>query len=151
MAKPRMTRVVGIVFALLLGACGSMAGGPFGNTSSPPPQVSRSGSGVVESIDVVRGNDPGLVGALVGAVAGGVLGNQIGAGRGRIVATVAGTVGGAIAGREVERRIATKDQVHKIAVRMYNGERQTIAMDTDADFRVGDRVHIQDGHIYRDR
>jgi outer membrane lipoprotein SlyB len=151
MATQRFSGALCVACALVLGACADMPGMMGGSPSASSSPASYSGSGVVESVELVKGNDPGLVGALIGAVAGGVLGNQLGAGRGRTVATIAGTVGGAVAGREVERRVSTKDQVHKITVRMNNGARQTIAMEHDADFRVGDRVHIENGQIYRDR
>jgi outer membrane lipoprotein SlyB len=138
-----MSAVLGT--AVLTTACTTP--GNVGTTSSAPVQ---SGTGVVESIDIVKGNDPGLIGAIIGGVAGGVVGTQIGSGRGTTVATIAGVLGGAFAGREVERRVQSRDAVHKVVVHMDNGTRQTIAMETAPAVRAGDRVRIDNGQIIRD-
>ena len=122
---------------------------PQSSPSNPNVGV-QPGRGVVESIEVVRGSDPGLIGAIVGGVAGGALGTQIGSGRGTSVATIAGVIGRALAGREVERRVKARESVHKVVVRMENGTRQTVAMETTPMVSVGDRVRIDHGQIVFD-
>ena len=143
------TNAVVIVSLLFLSACGVLDR-RADNTSNIRSQTSiYSGVGTVTAVDIVKGNDPGLVGALIGAIGGGVLGSQIGDGRGKTLATIAGTVGGAVAGREVQRRYASNDDVHKVTVLMENGSYQTIAMDSNPELSVGNRVRIADGQVYR--
>jgi outer membrane lipoprotein SlyB len=108
---------------------------------------SRSGVGVVDSVQVVNRDDPRLIGTIAGGVLGGVLGHQIGGGRGQSAATVAGAVGGAIAGREVEKRVHTKDDVYRVAVRMDDGSFQTFAQETNPNVRAGDRVRVENGIV----
>ena len=151
--KHRKWRELAMGTMIIAASCVTSGCSGLGATATPAPSSStnvQSGSGVVESIDMVKGNDPGLVGAIIGGVAGGALGTQIGSGRGTSVATIAGVIGGALAGREVERRVQSRDNVHKVIVRMDNGVRQTIAMEHTPDVRPGDRVRIDGGHILRE-
>jgi outer membrane lipoprotein SlyB len=143
-ALPRLAAAT--LVCISVAACAPSA--PRSSSTGPTATV-QSGTGTVESVDVVSGKDPGLVGAIVGGVAGGVLGSQVGQGRGTTVATIAGVLGGAIAGREVERRVQNRETVHKIVVRMDNGAYQTIAMEHQPGVRVGDRVRIDGGQIVR--
>ena len=143
------TSAVILVSLLSLSAC-NVLDHRADNASNTRSQTSTySGIGTVTAVDVVKGDDPGLVGALIGAIGGGVLGSQIGDGRGKTLATIAGTVGGAVAGREVQRRYGSRDNVHKVTVLMENGSYQTIAMDSNPELSVGNRVRIADGHVYR--
>ncbi len=110
------------------------------------------GYGTIESIQVTAGREPHQRrrrgrGRVVGALAG----NQIGSGSGRTAATVAGGVGGA-AGRQQHR---TQPQCHggqemyQVNVRMDNGEYRTVVQDSVYDLRVGNRVRMVDGRVYR--
>jgi|APDOM4702015248_1054824.scaffolds.fasta_scaffold129965_1 outer membrane lipoprotein SlyB len=141
--------------ALSLGACDTFdrhsdrSSTSKSSSSKSTASSAVSGVGTVTSIDVVKGDDPGLAGALIGAVAGGVVGSQIGGGKGKTLATIAGTVGGAVVGREVQRRHAAGDQVYKVTVLMENGRYQTIAMDSNPNVEVGERVRIDGGVVYR--
>jgi uncharacterized protein YcfJ len=78
-----------------------------------------------------------------------VLGHQIGSGRGNTAATVAGAVGGAVVGNEVEKRHGGNDY-YRVTVRFRNGREETFAEDTIGDLHVGDRVHLDNGRIFRD-
>lgn len=121
-----------------------------GSTQSSQPQYSEYG--VIDSIQMVRGNASGGVGAgaVVGGVVGGLLGNQVGGGSGKAVATIAGVVGGAMAGNQIEQsnRAQTRD-MYQITVRLNNGGYQTITQDSIADLRIGNRVRIDGNRVYR--
>lgn len=121
-----------------------------GSTQSSQPQYSEYG--VIDSIQMVRGNANGGVGAgaVVGGVVGGLLGNQVGGGSGKAVATIAGVVGGAMAGNQIEQsnRAQTRD-MYQITVRLNNGGYQTITQDSIADLRIGNRVRIEGNRVYR--
>lgn len=141
----------------LLGGCAS---GPFGAPSQPgaragAPASYVTGFGVVESVDVVSGRDPSLLGALIGGVAGGVLGTQVGGGRGQTIATIAGALGGAYAGGayaggDMRHPFSNRDRVAKVTIHMDSGARQTIAMESRPNLQAGDRVVInREGQVLR--
>jgi outer membrane lipoprotein SlyB len=110
-----------------------------------------SGYGTIDSIQVVRapgGTSGG--GAVVGGLVGGLLGNQVGGGTGRTVATVAGAVGGAALGNSVEaNRNANSADMYQISIRMDNGDYRSVTQDSVYDLRVGNRVRMVDGRVYR--
>jgi outer membrane lipoprotein SlyB len=64
---------------------------------------------------------------------------------------VAGGVAGAAIGNSVERNRAAGAgaEVYQINVRMDNGEYRTVNQDSVYDLRVGNRVRIVDGRVYR--
>jgi outer membrane lipoprotein SlyB len=106
--------------------------------------------GRVVAIDVVRG--PGRTsggGAVAGAIVGGVLGHQIGSGRGNDAATVAGAIGGALAGNEIEKR-RNDDELYRIVVQMRDGREAAFTQPSLEGIRVGDRVRVADGRLYRE-
>jgi outer membrane lipoprotein SlyB len=106
--------------------------------------------GRVVAIDVVRG--PGRTsggGAIAGAIVGGVLGHQIGSGRGNDAATVAGAIGGAVAGNEIEKR-RNDDELYRIVVQLRDGREVAFTQPSLDGLRVGDRVRLADGRLYRD-
>lgn len=88
-------------------------------------------------------------GAVLGAVIGAVVGHQIGSGSGRDVATGVGAVGGAIAGNEIERQRRGNDEVYRINVRLDNGSVRDFDYERIDDLRVGDRVKVEGGVLYR--
>ena len=157
--------VLGVVGILTLGGCETM-NDPY-NTSSPGtayPGTVNSGNayseyGVVQSIDLVQQGNTGNtgiggsgigIGTIAGAVVGGVLGNQVGSGTGRAVATVAGAAGGAYVGHELENRQQQRTaDVYRFTIRMNSGSYQTLTQNTNAGFRVGDRVRIDNGFLQR--
>jgi outer membrane lipoprotein SlyB len=110
----------------------------------------RADEGQVEAIEIYRASDnkPVNAGTLIGGIAGGVIGHQIGSGRGNTAATIAGAIGGAVVGNEIEKkqRQATR---YRITVRLDSGSSLIVEDPRDLNLRVGDRVRIADGHIYR--
>ena len=110
-----------------------------------------SDAGRVAAIDVVSG--PGGRtsggGAVAGAIVGGVLGHQIGSGRGNDAATVAGAIGGAVAGNEIERR-RSADEQYRVTVEFRDGRTASFVQGSLNGLRVGDRVRVTDGRLYRD-
>lgn len=143
--------LLAVVCALgLLGACAT----PYqpqvvSDTRYPSQYVAY---GVVETIQQSAGGiaNTGIgAGTVIGGVVGGVLGNQIGGGTGKTIATVAGVAGGALIGREVDKSRQGNNLTYTIGVRLNNGEMQTIHLDGISDLRVGDRVRIENGQLYR--
>lgn len=150
----KLAPVLAVLATVTLGACETM-NSPFQTSSSQPAysDSSYSGSGVVQSIDLVRqstgiGGSGIGIGAIAGAVIGGILGNQIGDGSGQTVATVAGAAGGAYAGHQLERQRQAGD-AYKFSIRMDNGAYQSVTQNTASDIRVGDRVRIDNGVVQR--
>lgn len=90
------------------------------------------------------------LGAVLGGVAGAVVGHQFGGGTGRDVATVAGAVGGAVAGNAIEKnRNPNMSQAYRVTVQLDNGSGRTYDLPTTGDLRIGDRVRIQNGQLFR--
>lgn len=90
------------------------------------------------------------LGAVLGGVAGGVLGHQIGGGTGRDVATVVGVVGGAVAGNAIEKnRAPGVNQSYRVTVQLDNGPARAYDMPSTGDIRIGDRVRVQNGQLFR--
>ncbi|MFD2365898.1 glycine zipper 2TM domain-containing protein [Pseudoduganella sp. GCM10020061] len=105
--------------------------------------------GTIDSITVTRGASSGLgAGAVVGGVVGGLVGSQVGSGSGRTAATAAGAIAGAVAGNEIQKNRNERD-MYQISVRMDNGDYRTVVQDSVADLRVGNRVRVVDGRVYR--
>jgi outer membrane lipoprotein SlyB len=140
---------------MTLVACGS---DPY--SYSEPRYVSSStyynGNGAyndfgrVVAIDVVRGGGRSTgAGAVVGGIVGGVLGHQIGSGRGNDAATVAGAVGGAVVGNEMEKR-RDGDEQYRVVVQFRDGREATFLQDSLNGIRVGDRVRVDGGRLFRD-
>ena len=92
-----------------------------------------------------------ILGAIVGGVAGGLLGNQIGSGGGRAAATVLGAVGGAAVGNHIARNNAgtTTQPGYRITMQSDQGAMRTYEVPATGDLRVGDRVRVDNGVIYR--
>jgi outer membrane lipoprotein SlyB len=137
--------------ALVLAACGSAP-----TSYDEPRYVSSSShrdaadSGRVVAIDVVRGSGGSSgAGAVVGGVLGGVLGHQVGSGRGNDAATVAGAIGGAVVGNEVEKR-RNGDEQYRVTVQLRDGREASFIQDSVGGLRVGDRVRVDAGRLYRE-
>ncbi len=151
-AMNRYGTVLAVAGLLTLGGCETM--NTPSNTSSSGTTSSAnvySGYGVVQSIELVPQGSTGIgIGAIAGAVVGGVLGHQVGGGTGQTAATVAGAAGGAYVGHEMEKRQQQKTaDVYKFSIRMDNGSYQSLTQSTSANFRVGDRVKIENGVMQR--
>ena len=146
--------IVAIAGGLVVAACGSDP------VSYSEPRYVQSGSsygngayndfGRVVAIDVVRGGGRSTgAGAVVGGIVGGVLGHQVGSGRGNDAATVAGAVGGAVVGNELEKR-RDGDEQYRVVVQFRDGREATFVQDSLNGIRVGDRVRVDGGRLYRD-
>jgi outer membrane lipoprotein SlyB len=127
-----------------------------GCASNPAPervtyaqQPEAATYGTIESIQVVQGKASSGVGAVTGGLVGALLGNQVGSGSGRTAATVAGAVGGAVVGNNVENNRNQAVQNYQISVRMDNGDYRIVTQDSVYDLRVGNRVRLVDGRLYR--
>jgi outer membrane lipoprotein SlyB len=106
--------------------------------------------GRVVAIDAVRGQGrTSGGGAIAGAIVGGVLGHQVGSGRGNDVATAAGAIGGAVAGNEIEKR-RNDDDYYRVVVRFQDGREAAFNQPSTEGLRVGDRVRVTDGRLFRD-
>jgi outer membrane lipoprotein SlyB len=138
--------------AVLSGCASTSTSTPYdsGYNSGYNTNVS-SGYGTIDSIQVVRGSgSTSGGGAVVGGLVGALVGNQIGSGSGRTAATVAGAVGGAVVGNKVEaNRNASGQDMYQINIRLDNGEYRSVTQDSVYDLRVGNRVRMVDGRVYR--
>ena len=109
--------------------------------------------GRVSNVEVFRTQEQARgsgVGAILGGVAGAVVGHQIGGGTGKDVATVAGAVGGAVAGNAIERnRNTTVRETYRVSVQLDNGGGRAYDVPSTGDLRIGDRVRIENGLLYR--
>jgi outer membrane lipoprotein SlyB len=105
--------------------------------------------GVVERIDMYRGgsSSPESVGTILGGLAGGLLGHQIGSGSGNTAATIAGAVGGAVVGNQIERSNASDR--YRVVVRLDDGGTLTLSDVAASELRVGDRVEVVNGRVFR--
>ena len=148
-----------VAASAILGGCASTSSQPYYgndgyrdgyNTSSR--DSASAGYGTIESIQVTNteGRTSGA-GAVVGGLVGALAGNQVGSGGGRTAATVAGGVAGAAIGNNVERNRNAGDgqQMYQVNIRLDNGEYRTVVQDSVYDLRVGNRVRIVDGRVYR--
>jgi outer membrane lipoprotein SlyB len=96
---------------------------------------------------VSRVNIPG---AIVGGVAGAVIGNQVGrALGGRDAATVLGGAAGAAVGSQVGTTPTAIDTGYRVTIHTDAGILRTYDVPTTGDLRVGDRVRVENGMIYR--
>lgn len=107
--------------------------------------------GSVSNIDIVpMASRPTGGGAVIGAVIGGVIGSQIGGGSGRAAATGVGVIGGAVIGNNVENNRHRGDsEIYRVGVRYDNGAVGQFDFQRIDDLRVGDRVKVEAGLLYR--
>ena len=162
---PNLTRVTSLVAGSLaiatLAACSSY--GPtygtaptystYPTASSYPVAGTEFGRIVnIEYLPVGTSAPAGnALGAVIGGLAGGILGNQIGSGGGRAAATVLGAVGGAVVGQHLARNSAgvTTQAGYRITMQTDQGGMRTYEVPATGDLRVGDRVRVDNGVIYR--
>lgn len=117
-------------------------------TARPVHRVCNN-CGTVESINQIEvKGEGGYLGAIGGGVVGAILGNQVGQGSGRTAAQIAGALGGAYAGRALEGKSRASSH-YELLVRLQNGTAQTLTFATVPEFRVGDKVRINDGVLVR--
>ncbi len=152
MSRQHPLFTVGAISALaLVTACSSAP--PRNDRIVDPAYVSSPAygqSGQVTSIEVLAmATRPSGAGAIIGAVIGGVVGNQFGSGTGRALATGAGVVGGAVAGNAIENRNKRDDEVYRVGIRLDNGGQRYMDFHRVDDLRVGDRIRLENGQLYR--
>ena len=152
-----------LVLASLM-ACAPMNSTPMSTypaTSTVPNSPNSQGAyieyGRINNVEVIRTQEPtkgpGL-GAVIGGVAGAVVGSQIGSGNGRTAATVIGAVGGAVAGNAIERSRTANPaagESYRVSVQLDNGTLHFYDVASYGDLRIGDRVRIENGQLYRVR
>jgi outer membrane lipoprotein SlyB len=149
-----VTAAVVAASALLTG-CASTSDPYYSNNSAYNSGYNNSaatGYGTIDSIQVVQGErHTSGGGAVVGGLVGALVGNQVGSGNGRTAATVAGGVAGAAIGNNVEanRNANNGRELYQINVRLDNGEYRSVTQDSVYDLRVGNRVRMVDGRVYR--
>jgi outer membrane lipoprotein SlyB len=125
-------------------------GGPYTVYERPAPVVAqRVEYGVVEGLDLYREGSgaPSGLGAIIGGVAGGIIGHQFGSGSGNTAATIGGALVGGLAGNEIQRSSA-RDR-YRIRVRLDSGGTLEVADAGEGQLRVGDRVRVVNGRVYR--
>jgi outer membrane lipoprotein SlyB len=151
MKPTRTLAALALAGSALLGGCASNAGQTYPYSSENYGSQTNTGYGTIESIQVAQGQaSTSGTGAVIGGLVGALAGNQVGSGSGRTAATVAGAVGGAAIGNRVEaNRNAGSAQNYQINVRLDNGEYRSIVQDSIYDLRVGNRVRVVDGRVYR--
>jgi outer membrane lipoprotein SlyB len=148
-----------VAASAILGGCASPSQPYYGNdgyrdgynTTYRDRDSTSAGYGTIESIQVTNAEArTSGAGAIVGGLVGALAGNQVGSGGGRTAATVAGGVAGAAIGNNVERnREANGQQMYQVNIRLDNGEYRTVVQDSVVDLRVGNRVRVVDGRVYR--
>jgi outer membrane lipoprotein SlyB len=140
-----------LIATTVLAGCASNSPQQTSTSYASPSQSNASSYGAIESIQVMRPDNTGSgAGAVVGGLVGGLLGNQVGAGNGKTAATVVGAVGGAVVGNNVEQnRNAQAPDRYQIRVGLNNGDSATVVQDRVDDLRIGDRVRVVDGRVYR--
>jgi outer membrane lipoprotein SlyB len=161
----RMTRLASVAgagaAAAMLAACSVSPTVPL-YTSAPAPVVYPSTAisapaaleyGRVTNIEYFPGgvsrSGVNVPGAILGAVAGAVLGNQVGSGGGRDAATVLGGAAGAAVGSQVGRTQTVTEPVYRITLQTEQGAVRVYDVPATGDLRVGDRVRVDNGMIYR--
>jgi len=134
----------------LLGACSSTKHNDAALDLPSTSGVDTNAYGRVEAIEVEKapGADRFGMGTVMGGLIGGLIANQFGGGNGKLVATAAGAGGGAYAGHELEVKNRPQE-VYRIRVQLDSGDYRVVSQDNDNDLAVGNRVHIDNGHVYR--
>lgn len=163
---PRLTAVLSSgAAAAMLAACVSYPAGPVagpgpGYGPAPYPMHAAPVAGTehgrivnIEYVPVgaVYRRPPNAFGAIVGGIAGALIGNQFGSGGGRAAATVLGGVAGAGIGNAIAHNQAgvVTQPGYRITMQTDQGLIRTYEVPATGDLRVGDRVRVDNGVIYR--
>lgn len=115
---------------------------------TPQPQPAYAQAGRVTDIRRVGGETSGG-GAVIGGVVGAVVGRQFGgSSSARNAGTVLGAVGGALIGNQIERGQNSNGAI-RVSVQFDDGSARAFDYAELGDLRVGDRVRLQNGQLYR--
>jgi outer membrane lipoprotein SlyB len=153
----------GAAAAAMLAACGANPtvplSGPVSTYPSTYPSTASTAPasleyGRVTNIESYQGGTASsginVPGAIMGAVAGAVLGHQIGSGSGRDAATVLGGAAGAALGSQVGKpSTATTGPIFRVSIQTDQGVMRVYDVPATGELRVGDRVRVENGVIYR--
>lgn len=90
-----------------------------------------------------------ILGAVAGAVAGNLAGRAIGGSTTRDTATVLGGAAGAAIGSQAGRSVAPTDPVYRVSIQTDQGLMRIYDVPGTGDLRIGDRVRVENGVIYR--
>lgn len=158
-SKRLVAIVSGGVVAATLAACGTTPVASTYPTTTYPTQtypVAGQEYGRITNIEYLpvgttTSNNSSILGAVVGGIAGGLLGNTVGGGSGRAAATVLGGVAGAAIGSQIARNQAgaTTAPGYRITMVTDQGLTRVYEVPATGDLRVGDRVRVDGGVIYR--
>ena len=162
MKQTRLASVAGgVALAALVSACSTsprvdvtVPAAPVATTVQPVtvPMTVGQEYGRVVNIEYFAGGTasrPNVPGAIIGAVAGALVGNQIGSGSGRAAATVLGGAAGAAVGSQVGGTTSVTAPVYRVTVQTDTGVIRYYDVPATGDLRVGDRVRVDSGIIYR--
>lgn len=140
------------IFALaLVAACGTLGANKEAD-SAVATGTDCTDCGFIESINITEGREGIGLSSVLGGSGGGIAGAAIGSEYGntsQTAATVAGASSSAMSGLQVQRRVGNNNNLYRFTVRMDNGKRQTVALESRSGFEVGDRVKIVDGSIVK--
>ena len=142
MKRFRCSLIAALGIAFLLGGCTTES--RSGNVYSR--DQARTGHSVIYGTILrvepvtIEGTQTGA-GTLAGGAMGGALGSAVGSGSGRTIATVGGAIAGGLAGAATEKGLTTAQGV-ELEVRQDNGEVLVVVQESDAVYRVGDRVRV---------
>jgi outer membrane lipoprotein SlyB len=159
--SPRFAAIVsGGFIAATLAACGTTT--PVATYPTyPTTTVTTAPAGAMEFGRITNiefmpagstvSSGPNILGAVVGGAAGALLGSQIGGGSGRSAATVLGGVAGAVLGSQIARNQqgVTTQPGYRITMMTDQGFTRVYEVPATGDLRVGDRVRVDGGVIYR--
>jgi outer membrane lipoprotein SlyB len=162
----RTTRLATIAsltaLAALLSACVSrpvvvnttpptVAAAPATTTIVAAPAPTSLEFGRITNIEFFQAGAPtssiNVPGAIVGGIAGAVVGNAVSGGRD--AATVLGGAAGAAIGSQVGKPTGAARSVYRVTIQTDAGGWRTYDVPATGDLRIGDRVRIENGVIYR--
>jgi outer membrane lipoprotein SlyB len=156
----KLVLVSGVVMVSMLAACSTTTSYPVSTSPYPVSTYSTAAMdyGRIVNIEYLPagtaaplGSGTGILGAVVGGLAGAAIGSQIGGGSGRTAATILGGVGGAVVGNQIARNHqgVTTSAGYRITMQTDSGAMRTYEVPATGDLRVGDRVRVDNGVIYR--
>jgi outer membrane lipoprotein SlyB len=119
-------------------------------TTVPAPAVVGVEHGRVTNIEFFQTaptSGVNIPGAIVGGVAGAVVGSALSGGRD--AATILGGAAGAAIGSQVAKPATTGSSVYRVTIHVDTGVYRTYDVPATGDLKVGDRVRIENGVIYR--
>jgi outer membrane lipoprotein SlyB len=145
----------GTALAAMLSACGANPTLPTSMPVSTYPATAAATLeyGRVTNIELFQSGTAAsgisVPGAIVGGVAGAVAGDVLSGGRS--AATVLGGAAGAAIGSQVGRAQTPlgANPVYRITIQTDTGAFRTYDVPTTGDLRIGDRVRVESGVIYR--